>query len=227
MHARAIQSQSGNASLSSEDVIVKANGACRVVTLDRPKALNALTMPMIQQLTFVFKYCENNPHVGSILLKGGRKQVDACDFVVCLGKTFFFKKKKRVDNRLALPRASFTPGADAPQGKPCFCAGGDVRGILATTDDKFGKEFFRQEYVLNHLTSVLKTPYISVLNGVTMGGGAGLSLHGRYRVVTENTLFAMPECAIGLVPDVGGTYFLSRLAGNLGRSAARHGCIVV
>jgi len=66
------------------------------------------------------------------------------------------------------------------------------------------------------LIGTYKKPYIAIINGITMGGGVGLSVHGKYRIATEKTLFAMPETAIGLFPDVGATYFLSRLKGKLG-----------
>lgn len=69
---------------------------------------------------------------------------------------------------------------------------------------------------LNHFIGTYKKPYIAIINGITMGGGVGLSVHGKYRIATEKTLFAMPETAIGLFPDVGATYFLSRLKGRLG-----------
>lgn len=69
---------------------------------------------------------------------------------------------------------------------------------------------------LNHFIGTYKKPYIAIINGITMGGGVGLSIHGKYRIATEKTLFAMPETAIGLFPDVGATYFLSRLKGKLG-----------
>jgi len=69
---------------------------------------------------------------------------------------------------------------------------------------------------LNHLIGTYKKPYIAIIDGITMGGGVGLSVHGKYRIATEKTLFAMPETAIGLCPDTGVTHFLSRLKGKLG-----------
>jgi len=66
------------------------------------------------------------------------------------------------------------------------------------------------------LIGTYKKPFVALINGITMGGGVGLSVHGKYRIATEKTLFAMPETAIGLFPDVGGSYFLPRLKGNLG-----------
>lgn len=85
------------------------------------------------------------------------------------------------------------------------------------------KEFFAEEYGLNYLIGTLKTPHVSFLDGVTMGGGVGLSVHGQFRIATENTLFAMPETGIGFFPDVGGSYFLPRLSGALGTYLALTG----
>lgn len=96
-----------------------------------------------------------------------------------------------------------------------FCAGGDVRA-LAVDPLEDSVTFLREEYTLNHLISTYRVPYVALINGITMGGGVGLSVHGKYRVATEKTMFAMPETLIGLFPDVGGGYFLPRLAGQLG-----------
>jgi len=106
------------------------------------------------------------------------------------------------------------------EGSKAFCAGGDVRAITTMPQEKRGTaeqvQFFSDEYRLNHLIGNLKVPYVALIDGITMGGGVGLSVHGQYRVATENTVFAMPETGIGLFPDVGGSFFMPRLKGELG-----------
>ncbi|XP_075144629.1 3-hydroxyisobutyryl-CoA hydrolase isoform X2 [Haematobia irritans] len=101
-------------------------------------------------------------------------------------------------------------------GEKAFCAGGDVRAVVEAGPTEESKSFFREEYTTNALIGNYKIPYIALIDGITMGGGVGLSVHGKYRVATERTLFAMPETAIGLFPDVGGSFFLPRLQGKLG-----------
>ncbi|KAG0246288.1 ClpP/crotonase-like domain-containing protein [Mortierella sp. GBAus27b] len=104
-------------------------------------------------------------------------------------------------------------------GDKAFCAGGDVRSIveLAKADrHDDGMSFFAEEYRLNHMIATLKTPFVAILNGITMGGGVGLSVHAPFRIATEKTQFAMPETNIGLFPDVGGSFFLPRLDGETG-----------
>lgn len=101
-----------------------------------------------------------------------------------------------------------------------FCAGGDIRELYeAGKDGDYAPlaDYFRKEYSLDwSLGSLRSTLLVSFLNGIVMGGGAGLSMHGRFRIATENTVFAMPECAIALHPDVGMTRLLSRIPGGLG-----------
>ncbi|KAJ3203189.1 hypothetical protein HDU82_006771 [Entophlyctis luteolus] len=109
----------------------------------------------------------------------------------------------------------------AVEGSRAFCAGGDIKALLNVKSSKpediaTAVKFMQQEYQLNHLIGTLSKPFISVLNGITMGGGAGLSVHAPFRIATEKTIFAMPETAIGLFPDVGGSFFLPRLDGELG-----------
>ena len=101
-------------------------------------------------------------------------------------------------------------------GGKSFCAGGDIRAITSEPGGEMQKTFFREEYQLDHLVGRLSIPYIAVMNGITMGGGVGISVNGKFRLATEKTVFAMPETGIGLVPDVGGGYFLPRLQGHLG-----------
>lgn len=100
-----------------------------------------------------------------------------------------------------------------------FCAGGDIRQIRQNTVDgvpEQSTEFFSSEYRLNLRLAELSTPVVSLVNGICMGGGMGLSVHGAFRVVGDNALLAMPETSIGFFPDVGGSYFLARLPGSLG-----------
>lgn len=103
-------------------------------------------------------------------------------------------------------------------GEKAFCAGGDVKTLAENSpeDHHMATEFFRTEYVMNSRIYHFPKPYIALLDGITMGGGVGVSVHGSHRIITEKTLFAMPESAIGLIPDVGGSYFMPRLPGNLG-----------
>lgn len=103
-------------------------------------------------------------------------------------------------------------------GDKAFCAGGDIRAMLPNTPEAedIRVNFFKEEYQLNNAIGTLEVPYVALIDGITMGGGVGLSVHGTFRVATEKTVFAMPETGIGLFPDVGGSYFLSRLGGKLG-----------
>ena len=134
---------------------------------------------------------------------------------------------------LAIHRALFEAAADPDvalvviegAGDRAFCAGGDV-ALLARRgreDKALFEGFFHDEYRMNQAIARLVTPYVAIIDGVTMGGGVGLSIHGPFRVATERTLFAMPETGIGLIPDVGGTHALSRLPGEIGTWAALTG----
>jgi len=111
-------------------------------------------------------------------------------------------------------RAVLVKGA----GEKAFCAGGDIRWLYdnARRDPAGACGFFRDEYRMNALIHHYSKPYVALIDGIVMGGGVGLSVHGDFRVVGDRTLFAMPETAIGLFPDVGGGYFLPRLRGGVG-----------
>jgi enoyl-CoA hydratase len=103
-------------------------------------------------------------------------------------------------------------------GERGFCAGGDIRMLAESgaADGAQARAFFHAEYRLNHLIHAYPKPYVAIMDGVTMGGGVGVSVHGSARIATERTVFAMPETGIGLFPDVGGGWFLPRLGGETG-----------
>ncbi|EME48019.1 hypothetical protein DOTSEDRAFT_42302 [Dothistroma septosporum NZE10] len=106
-----------------------------------------------------------------------------------------------------------------------FCAGGDVawlaqRNKEGTEGQQESKDYFALEYKLDHLISTYRKPYVAFIDGITMGGGVGLSLHAPFRIATENTVFAMPETTIGFFPDVGASFFLPRMDGELGTYCA-------
>jgi len=110
-----------------------------------------------------------------------------------------------------------------------FCAGGDVRALYKAgkEDLPLKRDFFVKEYELNHLIHTLQRPHVALIDGITMGGGAGLSVHGHFVIATENTKFAMPEVGIGFAPDVGGSFFLSRLPRGYGQYLALTGKTLV
>ncbi|MFL9842480.1 enoyl-CoA hydratase/isomerase family protein [Sphingomonas sp. ST-64] len=116
--------------------------------------------------------------------------------------------------------------AASPDGDPKysrgFCAGGDIRMLAQSgaDDGAAARDFFRAEYRMNHALFTFVKPIVAFMDGITMGGGVGISQPARYRVATENTKFAMPETGIGLFPDVGGGWYLSRLPGRIGQYLA-------
>ncbi|OQW39972.1 MAG: enoyl-CoA hydratase [Proteobacteria bacterium SG_bin5] len=119
--------------------------------------------------------------------------------------------------------------APSPDGDPKksrgFCAGGDIRMLAASGagDGAEARDFFRTEYRLNHKLFTYPKPIVAFMDGITMGGGVGISQPARWRVATENTRFAMPESGIGLFPDVGGGWYLARLPGRMGQYLALTG----
>ncbi|XP_061059314.1 3-hydroxyisobutyryl-CoA hydrolase, mitochondrial isoform X1 [Eubalaena glacialis] len=159
---------------AAAEVLLERKGCAGVITLNRPKFLNALNLSMIRQIYPQLKKWEQDPEAFLIIIKGA--------------------------------------------GGKAFCAGGDIRVISEArkANQKIAQDFFREEYMLNNAIDSCQKPYIALIHGITMGGGVGLSVHGQFRVATEKSLFAMPETAIGLFPDVGGGYFLPRLQGKLG-----------
>ena len=112
------------------------------------------------------------------------------------------------------------------EGSKAFCAGGDIADLYETGkagDFEFGRKFWADEYRVNAKIKNYPKPYVAIMDGIVMGGGVGISAHGSHRIVTENTMFAMPECGIGLVPDVGGNLLLSRAPGHIGEYLATTG----
>ena len=102
-----------------------------------------------------------------------------------------------------------------------FCAGGDVAALAKwNTEGAAGQQkstdYFALEYKLDHLIATYSKPYVAFMDGITMGGGVGLSTHAPFRIATEKTVFAMPETTIGFFPDVGASFFLTRMDGNMG-----------
>ncbi|CDY31775.1 BnaA04g17110D [Brassica napus] len=159
---------------SHSQILVEEKPSVRILTLNRPKQLNALSLNMVTRLLQLFLAFEVDSTVKLVILKG--------------------------------------------QGR-AFCAGGDVSAVVR--DIGLGKwrrsaDFMSLEYTLNYVMATYCKAQISILNGIVMGGGAGVCVHGRFRIATENTVFAMPETALGLFPDVGASYFLSRLSGFFG-----------
>lgn len=165
-------------SFASAEAAVQAssNGLLCSVTLNRPKALNSLNLPMVHDLqALVEKW-----------------------------------------NKDTTPRATLFRGL----GSMAFCAGGDVRALYnagkGEGDRSILKDFFWHEYILDYALTTMRPTQIVVYNGIVMGGGVGISIHAPIRIATEAAVFAMPETAIGFFPDVGGSFFLPRLAKGLG-----------
>ncbi|WP_298401846.1 enoyl-CoA hydratase/isomerase family protein [Sphingobium sp.] len=132
----------------------------------------------------------------------------------------------RQDDAVRAVMIDHLPAADGdPKLSRGFCAGGDI-ALIATSakaDCVDAERFFTHEYRMNHLLFVYEKPIVAFIDGIVMGGGVGISLPARFRVATERTVFAMPETGIGLFPDVGGGWFLSRLPGRVGAWLAATG----
>jgi enoyl-CoA hydratase len=154
------------------------NGLGRIM-LNRPKALNSLTLEMIHAIAPQLAAWASDDAVGAVLIEGA--------------------------------------------GIRAFCAGGDIRALYDSRGGDFGPTFYGTEYRLNVAIASFAKPYIALIDGVTMGGGVGLSVHGSHRIATERTRFAMPETGIGFFPDVGGGWFLARCPGATGMYLALTG----
>lgn len=157
-----------------QEVLFEVKHGVGFITLNRPKALNALTLPMIREMIPQLAAWQEDAAVKAVVIRGA--------------------------------------------GDRAFCAGGDVRAVwqAGRQGESLTRDFFREEYRLNRMIHAFAKPYVALIDGVTMGGGVGLSVHGSHRVAGDRTMVAMPEVGIGLFPDVGGTYFLPRLPGRLG-----------
>ncbi len=159
---------------NQSEVIVERRGTAGLIRLNRPKALNSLTIPMVRTIAAALDEFAGDQAVASVVVMG--------------------------------------------EGERGFCAGGDIRAIHLSgrSGDGLAETFWREEFRLNHRIASYPKPYVALMDGITMGGGVGLSSHGRHRIVTERTRLAMPETGIGYFPDVGATWLLPRTPGESG-----------
>jgi enoyl-CoA hydratase len=165
----------------NEDVLVNVDRGVGLITLNRPKAINSLTHPMVNAMSPVLADWDHNDDIHTIVVDGA--------------------------------------------GDRGLCAGGDIVVIYhsARADGSEARQFWYDEYRLNAQIKRLSKPYVALMDGIVMGGGVGVGVHGSHRVVTDTTKMAMPEVGIGFIPDVGGTLILSRAPGRLGIHAALTG----
>lgn len=166
----------------TDDILLKVHGHAGFISLNRPSALHALTLPMVHAMTEALLAWRESDAVKCVII-------------------------------------------DHAEGRG-FCAGGDIaflRNSALNDNGESGRKFFHDEYQLNHLLFTYPKPVVAFMDGITMGGGVGISQPARFRVATENTKFAMPETGIGLFPDVGGGWYLSRLEGRVGQFLALTG----
>ena len=166
----------------TDEVLTRIDGQAGHISLNRPKALHALTLEMCHAMSAALSEWEGDTAVSSVIL-------------------------------------------DHAEGRG-FCAGGDIaflRNSALNDGGVSGRRFFHDEYRLNHQMFGYPKPIIAFMDGITMGGGVGIAMPAKYRVATEHTRFAMPETGIGLFPDVGGGWHLSRLPGRLGQFLALTG----
>jgi enoyl-CoA hydratase len=156
----------------TDEILFERRGALGLITLNRPKALNALTHDMCVRMKATLDTC--------IVVRGSER---------------------------------------------AFCAGGDIRSLYDSgkAGTPYARTFYRDEYRLDATIKHYPKPYVALIGGIVMGGGVGISVHGRFRIADETTTFAMPETGIGLFPDVGGSYFLPRCPGELGMYLALTG----
>lgn len=156
-------------------LIARREGQAGTLLMNRPKALNALDLPMIRAFAAAIAEWRNDAQVALVVLEGA--------------------------------------------GGRAFCAGGDVRAVRAAAiagDAAAVEAFFSEEYAVNTGIATFPKPWVSLIDGVCMGGGIGVAVHNGPRVVSEHALVAMPETAIALFPDVGTSYVLPRLPGAIG-----------
>ncbi len=165
----------------TDDILFERRGAVGLITLNRPKALNALTHEMCLAMKAQLSDWTSDDLIQTVVIRG--------------------------------------------VGERAFCAGGDIRALYESGRARtpYALDFYRDEYRLNHAIKHFPKPYVALLHGIVMGGGVGVSVHGSHRVIDESVTFAMPETGIGLFPDVGGSYFLSRLPGEIGMYLALAG----
>lgn len=168
----------------SAPVVISVEGALGRVHLNRPEALNALTLEMVRLIEAGLDALEADPAVRAIVLTG--------------------------------------------EGERALCAGGDLKTLWSTgrQDPSIAMTFWAEEYRLNARIHRLGKPWIALMQGICMGGGVGLSIHGRHRVVTERTKFATPEVTIGYFPDVGASWALANAPHGLGLWIGLTGAVI-
>ncbi|UGT39419.1 enoyl-CoA hydratase/isomerase family protein [Nocardia yamanashiensis] len=191
--------------MSEPEVLIDKRDGLGLITLNRPKAINALTHAMALVILDALRAWEHDDEVRTVVLTGaGERGLCAGGDIVAIHNDAknIVAARQNLENPTPAAGAAGVGGAEGASG-------------VAAAESATGK-FWRDEYILNAYIGRYPKPYVAVMDGIVMGGGVGLSGHASHRVVTERSMVGMPEVGIGFIPDVGGTYLLSHAAGEIG-----------